>query len=242
MIQANAINSVYYTLLPTCAVALALLAGITIKPRGVLIDIIQALAAGILLACVATELLPQLKFSQHSMSLTFSILAGLALMLSLSQINPGCCSAKSSSTPLTPFVTGFSIEFTINGLVIVLAVLAGHFAALITAVSLAICCFVCGLSVTTRFMQVGFSLRRTLLSVLVMSMLFPIGGLLGLVFLLHLSGFWRQEIVAFGLAVILYVAIADLLLEGFKNNSAWAKIAFYFGFLLILIINAKFIG
>jgi len=126
--------------------------------------------------------------------------------------------------------------------VIVLAILAGQFASFITAVSLAICCFVCGLSVTTRFISVGFSTRRTIASVLSMSALFPIGGLLGLFFLLHLSSFWMQEIIAFGLAVILYVATADLLLEGFKNNSAWAKVSFYAGFILILIINAKFMG
>ena len=163
----------------------------------------------------------------------------LLLMLGISQLNPDCCNTEAKASPILPLVTGFSIEFLINGLVIVMAVLASQFASMITAISLAICCFVCGLTVTTRFIMVGFITKRTVISVSLMALLFPVGGVIGLLFLNHLSSFWMEEIIAFGMAILLYIATADLLLEGLKGKSNWPKVSFYFGFLLIILINAR---
>ena len=236
--QMNYLNSLYYTFIPAAAVILSLIIGLSIKPRGIVIQMIQALAAGILLAGIAVELLPQLHFSQYGLSLSIAVLLGLVLMLILGRLNPACCSSEEKSTSLSAFISGFSIEFTINGLVIVLSVLASQFASMLTAISLAICCFVCGLSVTTRCMTVELSKQRTSMTVSLMALLFPVGGLLGMLFLNHISMLWAEEIMAFGMGVLLYIATADLLLEGFKSKSYWPKISLYLGFLLIVCINA----
>ena len=238
MIQTNTAHSMYNTLIPSAAVIVSLIIGLTTKPKGLMVQIIQALAAGILLACIAGELLPELNFSQNPVPLSLAVISGLALMLALSQVNPGCCSTKTNTTPLLPFVTGFSIEFAINGLVIVLAVAASQLASIVTAVSLSICCFVCGLTVTTRFIHTGYTTKRTSTSIVAMSLLFPLGGLFGLFSLQHLSEFWNNEIIAFGMAILLYIATADLLVDGFKGTSIFPKISLYFGFLLIIIVKS----
>lgn len=137
-------TSILYTLIPTCAVLLALLLGLASKPKGLMLNFIQAFSAGILLASIAVDLLPQLNFSHYGISLSISMLVGLLLMLGLAKLIPNCCSSENKTAPLLPFTTGFSLEFFINGAVIVLSALAGQFVSIIVAISLGICCFVCG--------------------------------------------------------------------------------------------------
>ena len=238
MILTHSNHSFYNTLIPAMAVILSLITGLTTKPKGIMVQITQALAAGILLACIAGELLPKLNFTQNPVSLSLAVISGLTLMLILSRINPGCCSSTQTATPLLPFITGFAIEFAINGLVIVLTVTASAFASLITAISLSICCFVCGLTVTTRLLHSGYNAKHTTASMLAMSTLFPLGGLFGFFSLQHLSAFWNTEIIGFGMAILLYIATADLLISGFNSKSNLPKVSFFAGFLLIVILQS----
>ncbi len=231
--------SVFYTFLPTGAVLLALILSLSYKPKGLMINVIQAFSAGILLAGIAVDLLPQLNFSTDGFSLSIAILLGLLLMLGLTKLNPACCANENKITSLLPFVTTFSLEFFINGIVIVLSALAGQFVSMVTAISLSICCFVCGLAITTRFITVRFAAIPTTLFISLMALLFPLGGLLAYLFLLHLPTIWISDMIAFGIGVLLYITTTDLLIAGFKPKNYWPKIMFYFGFLLILWIKAK---
>jgi zinc transporter ZupT len=232
------IHDVFLTLIPAASVIVALVLGLSARPRGLLIQVIQSLAAGVLLACVATQLLPVLNFSQHSGSLSVAIALGLFLMLGLARLNPGCCSQKAAASPLLPFVTGFSIEFFMNGVIIVLAGLASYQAAMMAAFSLAVCCFVCGLSVTTRLLTHNLKQKRVVWGVLCMAALFPVGGLLAYWGLSKLSSYWMGEVMAFCLAVLFYIATADLLPEGIKGSSVWPKISLFSGFVLIVVLHA----
>lgn len=232
-------SAVYYTLIPAFAVLLSLVLGLLARPKGLMINSIQALAAGTLFAVISTELLPQLDFSHSWLSLSIAIFLGLLLMLALSKLNPNCCNSEVKTAPLAPFITGFSVEFFINGMVIVLSALAGHFTVFITSISLSVCCFVCGLSVTTRFHSVGFSNGKNSISVFLMALTFPIGGLLGVLFLSQLPQIWIKDVIAFGMAILLYILTADLILEGFKPKSQRPKLLFYVGFVAILLIKSN---
>ena len=236
------ITSVFYTLIPTGAVLLALLLGLSCKPKGLMINFIQAFSAGILLASIAVDLLPQLNFSRYGISLSISMLAGLLLMLGLAQLSPNCCSSENKTAPLLPFTTGFALEFFINGAVIVLSTLAGQFVSIVVAISLGICCFVCGLAVVTHFISVGLPFAKVTFSVFFMALLFPIGGIVAYLFISHLSTMWSGNMIAFGMAILLYIITTDLLVGGFKPKSHWSKILFYLGFLIILWIKATLGG
>ncbi len=231
--------AVYYTLIPALAVLMALFLGLLAPPKGLMVNSIQALAGGTLLAVISAELLPQLNFSHSWHSLSIAILLGLLLMLALSKLNPNCCNYEVKTAPLAPFIAGFVAEFFVNGMVIVLSALVGHFTVVITAISLSVCCFVCGLSVTTRFHSVGFPAGRSLVSVFLMTLAFPIGGLLGALFLSHVPQIWIKDVIAFGMAILLYVVTSDLIIEGFKPKSWWPKFLFYIGFVAILLIKSN---
>lgn len=231
--------AVFYTCLPAAAVLVALILGLSYKPKGLMINVIQAFSAGILLAGIAVDLLPQLNFARYGLSLSVALLLGLLLMLGLTRLNPACCASESKKAPLSPFITAFSLEFFINGIVIVLSALAGQFVSMVTAISLSICCFVCGLAITTRFITVHFTTLRIILFIGLMALLFPLGGLLAYLFLLKLPIIWVSEMIAFGVGVLLYITTTDLLIAGFKPKSYWPKLVFYVGFLLILWIKAK---
>ena len=235
----SSIIPVYYTFIPSVAVLLALVLALSVKPRGLMINLIQAFSGGILLAGISIDLLPQLDFSAYDLSLSLSMLLGLLLMLGLSKLNPSCCSTESSSSSLAPFVTGFSIEFFINGIVIVLSALAGQFVSIITAISLGICCFVCGMAVTTRFITVKMNTKKIVTNMFLMASLFPVGGLLSALFLFKLPHIWIEDVIAFGVAVLLYITVFDLIVSAFKVKSSLPKVVFFIGFMIILLIKAN---
>lgn len=235
----HSIIPVYYTLIPSAAVLLALVLALSIKPRGIMINMIQAFSGGILLAGIAVDLLPQLDFSSYDLSLSVSMLLGLLLMLGLSKLNPNCCTTETHNSPLAPFVTGFSLEFLINGIVIVLSALAGQFVSIITAISLGICCFVCGMAVTTRLITVNMSTKKIATSMFLMALLFPVGGVLSALFLFKLPHIWIEDVIAFGVAVLLYITVFDLILSGFRAKGSLPKMVFFIGFIMILLIKAN---
>lgn len=233
------ITPIFYTLLPVTAILLALILGLLCKPKGLMLNLIQAFSAGILLAGIAVDLLPQLNFLHYSFSLSIAMLLGLILMLGLTKLNPICCANENKTSPLLPFVTAFALEFFINGVVIILAALASQFIAIITALSLSICCFVCGLTITTRFLSLHFATEKIILFIFLMTLLFPIGGILAYLFLLQLPSIWINDMIAFSIGILLYITTADLLISGLKPQSHWPKVMFYLGFLIILWIKAN---
>jgi zinc transporter ZupT len=230
---------VFYSLIPMLTAWLAITLTLTAKPRGIGINLIQAFSAGILLAGISAELLPKLNFHQHALPISIALLAGLGLMLLLAKLNPGCCSSKVKDAPLAPFITAFSIEFFLTGVLIVLAGSVSHMAALIVAISLSICSLVCGMTVATRFITVGHSTAQAVFQAFCMSLLFPIGGILTWALLGSLSGVGVEILIAFGVGVLLYLATADLLMAAYEKHNGILKVAFFIGFLLILILHAK---
>lgn len=230
-------HTLLYTLFPTATILIGTLITLITKPKGLFIPVIQALAAGVLLAGIATELLPKLDFHHYSFSLTLSFLVGLLLMLGLSQLNPGCC-GSTKNKPLTPFVTAFALEFFINGVTITLSGTVSPIAGFLVGISMGICCFVCGTSVAVRFHSQGFSHFRNIASMTLLALLPVVGGVVTLGLLKQMPPIFTSDIIAFGIAVLLYIATADLLLGAFKNENNWVKISFFLGFILIPILGA----
>ena len=226
-----------YTLLPMGAICLAALFVMSLRPRGIFINAIQAFSAGILLAGISLELFPKLDLNQYGLAVSITLLCGLVLMLLLHKLSPGCCGDKARSMPLSPFLAAFCVEFFLNGIIITLSGLAGHLAAFIVALSLGICCFVCGMSVATRLLSRKFSRKLTWFCCFMMSLLLPLGGFLASLFVAHMSIVWIDSVIAFGIGVLLYLATADLLIEAFQKPNSSLRVIFFLGFIVVILIK-----
>lgn len=225
----------YYTLIPMLSIWLSAVLTVAAKPKGLFVNIMQAFSAGIILASVALTLLPHLTLSGHLYSISISVLAGLALMLLLKRLNPDCCHSDNNTASLTPFLTAFAIEFFMNGVLITLAGTASHTTALLIAISLAICCFICSATVASRLTHTGMKRARAIVIVMLMGALTPLAGLLSMSLLPMLTTTCIDMLLAFGIAILLYIATADLLLGAYKSKSDWVPIGFFIGFLVIII-------
>jgi zinc transporter ZupT len=226
-----------YTLFPVVTIFLGAVMTLLTRPKGVFIHVIQALAGGVLLAGIATELLPRLSFAEHGASLIVAFVLGLVLMLALNQLNPGCCSGKRGGS-FAAFVLAFALEFFLNGILIVLAGVVSTLAGFLTGVSMAACCFVCGISVAVRFREKAFSSVASLSFMFLLALLPLVGGLLCLLLFRDASTIVTDDIIAFGMSVLLYIATTDLIVGAFKSESAWVKVSFFLGFIMIPVIAA----
>lgn len=225
-----------FCLFPVATIFTAGLLVFVVKPKPRFVHVIQAFAAGVLLAGIATELMPRLNFHQHPALLTIAFFAGLALMLGLNKLNPGCCGGGNPHKPLAPFITAFALEFFINGILIALAGVVSLLAGMLVGISMAICCFVCGTAVAVRLHEKQYGARAHALVMLSLALLPIIGGVLSLLLLIHLPGTVISAILAFGVSVLLYIASADLLLSALKENGSFVKIAFFCGFIVIPLV------
>ena len=118
-----------------------------------------------------------------------------------------------------------------------MAAMAGHLAAISIAISLALCMFSCGLTVALRLIQVT-SVSATVFSMVGMALLCPIGGLLGIWLLPASSAFWLSGLLSFGLGILLYILIFDLILPGFEQQTMRLSFTFLIGFVVTMLLQS----
>ena len=74
--------------------------------------------------------------------------------------------------------------------------------------------------------------------ILAMALLCPIGGALGVWFIPTVSLAVLDAIIAFGLGVLVYICLFDLILPGFESSQARFRFVFLVGFILVLLLQA----
>ena len=198
----------------------------------------RVFAGGVLLYCVGGHFLPMLHLKQEAWPIGLLLLLSWVLMAWLKHLHPSCCHSKAQTqSPLGVFLFGFAFEFLINGILIAMAAMAGHLAAISIAFSLALCMFSCGLTVALRLIQTT-SVPATLIAMIGMALLCPLGGLLGVWILPTLSTFWLSCLMSFGLGILLYILIFDLIVPGFEQQTARLSFTFLIGFLVTMLLQA----
>lgn len=227
--------ALYVSLIPFILVWLA---GLTIrvgKPSGFVVLLTQALAAGFILASISIELMPRI-LQAKSLTVAIGFALGFLLMLLIQKLGGGCgCSNKPK--PLSTFLIPYAVEFFINALIIGIASATGHLTLIVIAVSLSLCCFVCGMSVSTRLFASRLSSSTRVSILLGLTLLFPIGALIGAWVMVTVPTIWLVDILSFSVAVLFYLVTVELLHESFQKKNSWVILAFFVAFLFVLMLH-----
>jgi len=200
------------------------------RPGESFVSAMQHLAAGVVFAAAATEILPQIKHDASPVATLVGGAVGVGVMLFLKELE------GRAKGPLA-MLGAVGIDILVDGLVLGLAFVAGEQAGILLTVALTLEVLFLGLTVTAELSETTMSRLRIVMTVGALSLLLPLGAAIAIpVALLPapvIVGF-----LSFGLMALLYLVTEELLVEAHERpDSPLISAMFFVGFLGLLIIE-----
>ena len=219
-----------YTLIPLAALALGAIATTIGKPGPRLRSGIQHVAAGVVFAAAASEILPDVKHGGPLLAVIIGALAGIAAMLAIKAIG-----AKMQG-PIG-LAAATAIDLLVDGLVLGISFTAGAQQGVLLTIALTIEVLFLGLTQVGAFAK-SMTRARAVGATIAVGLALPLGSLLGGPVGM-LSQPLRTGFYAFGLIALLYLVTEELLVEAHDGEAETPLVTsmFFFGFLAILVIE-----
>lgn len=219
-----------YTLIPVAAVLLGSIVAVLRRPGDAMIAAMQHLAAGVVFAAAATEILPQVLHQAAPAATLIGGGLGVAVMLSLKQI-------EARFAGRIALLTAVGLDIWIDGLVLGLAFIAGAKAGLLLTVALTLEVLFLGLSLTTELAEGAANRFRPVMITVALALLLPVGALVATPIAtlppVVIAGF-----LSFGLMALLYLVTEELLVEAHeKPDTPLISSMFFLGFLVLLLFE-----
>lgn len=223
-------QALLFTLIPVTAVLLGSLVAVTRRPSEAVVSAMQHLAAGVVFAAAAVEILPQVMHEGSPIATFIGGAIGIMVMLSLKAIE------GRAKGPIA-MLGAVGVDILIDGLVLGLAFVAGGKAGILLTIALTLEVLFLGLTVTTELGETIRSKARIVAITLGIALLLPIGAALATPVAL-LSPVVIAGFLSFGLMALLYLVTEELLVEAHeKPDTPLISAMFFIGFLGLLLIE-----
>lgn len=217
-----------YTILPVVAAIAGGAAAAYWPPSDRFRSVVQHLAAGVVFAAAAAELLPDVIHANAPWATLVGAVAGVLAMIALEQSEERFGGAGGMTA-----VAG--VDVFVDGFVLGLGFLQGAKEGLLLTIALTVELLFLGLSVAGAF---GSDTARSRIVAVTtgIALALPVGAVAGL-----LLGGLPQHILsgffAFGLVALLYLVTEELLVEAHEvPDRPWITAMFFVGFLLLLLL------
>lgn len=229
-------SPVLYTIIPAgAAVGSALLAARR-KPSDQFQSCVQHIAAGIIFAAVATQLLPPVQ-RQPPLVAIVGFLAGTATMMLVRQFSQQV-ELNHDATQTAGLIAVSVTDVFIDGVVLGATFALGRKQGILLTLALTMGLVFLGLSVAAVLTQTGASRRRIVASTLAIALAMPIGTALGATLLQRVSQTVLAAILAFGSVVLMYLVTEELLVRAHKvRRTIWAMPLFFVAFLGFVVLE-----
>lgn len=215
------------TLAPVTAMVLGALAAGLRRPSRRVSSAVQHLAAGVVFAAVAAELLPQIKQSGAPVPVAVGFLLGVATVL-----------AVKLGFAERGVLLAVGVDVLLDGVLVGIGFMAGAREGLLLTVALTLEVLFLGLSTAATLAGRGLPPARTVGTVAALALAIPAGAFLGSGLLSRVPGSVYVGVLAFGAAALLYLVTEELLVEAHEQDDAPVLGAFFFlGFLAILMLE-----
>ncbi|USU07289.1 transporter (plasmid) [Sphingomonadaceae bacterium OTU29MARTA1] len=223
-------QAIAFTLIPVAAVLLGSLVAVTRRPSEAVVSAMQHLAAGVVFAAAAVEILPQVMHEGSPVATFIGGAIGIIVMLSLKAI-------EGRAKGPVAMLAAVGVDILIDGLVLGLAFVAGGKAGVLLTIALTLEVLFLGLTVTTELGETIRSKVRIVVITVGIALLLPIGAALATPVAL-LSPVVIAGFLSFGLMALLYLVTEELLVEAHeKPDTPLISAMFFIGFLGLLLIE-----
>lgn len=223
-------SAILYTLIPLVAVVVGAALSVVRRPSPAFVSAMQHLAAGVVFAAAASEILPQIKHDASPLATLIGGAAGVGVMLLLKEL-------EGRAKGPVAMLGAVGIDIFVDGLVLGLAFVAGEKAGILLTIALTLEVLFIGLALTGELSETITSRLRVVMTVLLLGLLLPVGAAVAMpVALLPppvIVGF-----LSFGLMALLYLVTEELLVEAHERpDSPLISAMFFVGFLGLLILE-----
>ena len=223
-------QALLYTLAPVLAVVIGAIIASRTKLNPGLVAGLQHLAAGVVFAAAATEILPQDKHEASPSATLIGGAAGVVTMLGLKAFE------ARFKGPMA-LLAAIGIDILVDGLVLGLAFVAGEKAGFLLTIALTLEVLFLGLTLTNELAETYRSRLRIIVIVSALALLLPIGALAA-VPVATLSPVMVAGFLSFGLMALLYLVTEELLVEAHeKPDTPLISSMFFVGFLALLTLE-----
>lgn len=249
------LRAVAYTLIPLAATVLGATGAAIRAPGRRLTAGVQHLAAGIVFAAVALELVPPVRDRGATVAV-IGFSAGIAAMYGLRRLTqrlesraaasdrPGVVAAGTRSPGGLPtgLLAAIAVDVFIDGLVLGAGFAAASRTGVLLAVALSLELVFLGLSAAGALLGGGVAALRTVATCAAVGLLLTVGAAIGALALAGASADVLGVMLGFGAVALMYLVTEELLSEAHEvPETSWATALFFVGFLIYLLI-AEAIG
>ncbi|NUP56606.1 MAG: transporter [Gemmatimonadaceae bacterium] len=207
------------------------------------------LAAGVVFAVIAVELLPEILHRALVRDVVLGFALGIGTMLLVDRVldrvrgeddddeRPGAGAERRGTVGLT-LLAAVGIDFLLDGLLLGVGFAAGARIGMLLALAEAAEQLSVGLALSGELLAAGVGRVRVVAIVSALGSLVFVSAVLGATVLSGLTGGAMEAVLSFGLAALLYLVTEELLREAHEEReSAIGTAMFFLGFLIFLVIG-----
>jgi len=229
-----------FAAVPAVAVVVGGLAAAIRTPGPKVQSAVQHIAAGVLFAALATELLPDVVHRRLPWVTLGGFALGVIAMLLLKAFARRLEEREEEATPLalpTSLLLASALDIALDGLLIGVSFAAGERQGLLITIAMTL--EVLFLGVATAAAMRGPNARRLVLATTItFAVLLMAGAGIGAYFLASASANLLDGVLSFGVAALLYLVTEELLTEAHEvDETPLLTSMFFVGFLALLMIE-----
>lgn len=234
-------QSLLYSIAPVSGMVVSGIAASWWQPGGRVRSYIQHLAAGIVFAAVAVEVLPDVMHRRGPLTAGIGFAVGVASMLAIRALSRRAESGGRWATRRTPapLVVAVGVDVFVDGLLIGVGFAANQRQGLLLALALTGCTVSLGLATPAVLVRAGVSQLRAAALTAGVGLLPAVGALSGALLAGQLTGKWMEGVLSFTCAALLYLVTEELLREAHEGQQGpetpMTTAMFFAGFLALLI-------
>lgn len=227
------------TLIPVFATVLGGAIATFRTPSEKLRSLVQHFAAGVVLAVVAGELLPEMTKEHRPVGVVIGFVLGVALMLGVKAVTERIEGRSGSSgNSKAGLLTAVGIDVFLDGLLIGVGFAAGERVGTLLVIALTLELLFLGISVAASLAEAKFPRSRNILTVTGLAGLVVVGAWLGGSLLGGLSGLSLEIVLSFGAAALMYLVVEELLTEAHEvQETPLITASFFAGFVALYLLE-----
>lgn len=237
----NSLSSVLLLLLaPSIAVVVGGLIAAFRAPSRPMQSLLQHLAAGVVFAAAANEVLPEITHAQTTpLDVIIGFAIGVASMLLLRHLTETSGSPRPGQVeqPIRLIATTW-LDLLVDGLLVGVGYAAGAQVGLLLTIALTIEILFLGLATAATLTEARATRARVIGTTASFIIPITIGGVIGATLLSDLSGDALAVVLSFGAAALLYLVTEELLVEAHEvPETPWATGSFFLGFVFLFVVE-----
>jgi len=237
-----------FSLIPVVTMFAGSLLGANFNVKPMTRSSLLHLAAGVIFAVVAIELLPGIIARHNIILVSIGFFLGLALMLGLKEFTRKSekkhkekvdASQNNAANKILPWglIVGIAIDIFLDGILLGVGFAAGQSEGILLCVALSLELLALGLVVAVELKKEEFRKNQILRIILSLSSSIIIGAFIGSIMLSFLGKNILEAILAFGLSALMYLVTEELLVEAHEDiDTPFSTAIFFVGFFIFLII------